>query len=64
MNSISPQAAKPKNNKDLRENFSPDFSEFKNETKEIDIVRDLIKQDQLVKSNSGVIIPDINFYKI
>lgn len=40
------------------------FADFKKETKEIEIVRELIRQDQLTKPNSGISISDINYYKI
>lgn len=65
MNPTSPQVSKPqKTEEDLRNNLSGDFSDFKKETREIDIVRELIKQDQLTKPDSGIFIPDINHYKI
>ncbi|HBH46876.1 MAG: hypothetical protein A2445_05675 [Candidatus Jacksonbacteria bacterium RIFOXYC2_FULL_44_29] len=40
------------------------FVNFKKETKEIEIVQELIRQDQLTKPNSGITISDINYYKI
>jgi hypothetical protein len=40
------------------------FANFKKETKEIEIVQELIRQDQLAKPNSGISISDINYYKI
>lgn len=40
------------------------FTDFKKETKEIEIVQELIRQDQLTKPNSGISISDINYYKI
>lgn len=40
------------------------FADFKKETKEIEIIQELIKQDQLTKTNPGISISDINYYKI
>jgi len=40
------------------------FADFKKETREIEIVQELIRQDQLTKPNSGISISDINYYKI
>lgn len=50
--------------KEAREQSGRVFSDFKKETKEIDIVQELIKQDQLTRPNSGIAISDINYYKI
>lgn len=47
-----------------REQSGRVFADFKKETKEIDIVQELIKQDQLTKPNSGIAISGTNYYKI
>jgi len=66
MNSTSRQIAKthkiePRKTQEQSGRF---FANFKKETKEIEIVQELIRQDQLTKPNSGISISDINYYKI
>lgn len=47
-----------------REQSGRVFADFKKETREIDIVQELIKQDQFSRPNSGMAISDINYYKV
>lgn len=66
MNSTSRQIAKTRKiePRKTQEQSGRVFADFKKETKEIEIVQELIRQDQLTKPNSGISISDINYYKI
>lgn len=66
MNSIPYRVAKTRKiePRKTQEQSGRIFADFKKETKEIEIVQELIKQDQLTKPNSSISISDINYYKI
>ncbi|MBI2048162.1 MAG: hypothetical protein HYT27_03400 [Parcubacteria group bacterium] len=66
MNTTPRQIAKTRKGepRKAREQSGRVFADFKKETREIDIVQELIKQDQLTRPNSGIAISDINYYKI
>jgi len=66
MNTTPRQIAKTRKSepRKAREQSGQVFADFKKETREIDIVQELIKQDQLTRPNSGIAISDINYYKV
>lgn len=66
MNSTPRQITKTRRTKHSKtqEQSGRVFADFKKETKEIEIVQELIRQDQLTKPNFGISISDINYYKI
>lgn len=65
MNTTPRQIAKTRKNEPIKTHIDSGrvFADFKKETKEVEIVQELIKQDQLTKG-SGVSISEINYYKI
>jgi len=60
MNPNQPQ----KNNSTTSPSSKEDFDGFKNETREIKIVQEMIKKEQVVKVSNSNPATEINYYKI